>query len=110
MVPVDINDMKLETVARRRLGSAGPGEVDSISLQHCLMWFGVASMGIRQIFGEFGDQMANGRPPWSAYRALVFGRLIRLDNCPRVRPVGMEDTWRRMLAKCVLELTGAEEK
>ena len=80
MVPVDITDMKLETVARRRLGSAGPGEVDSISLQHCLMWFGVDSMGLRQIVGEFGDWMANGQPPWAAYRALVFGRLIGLDN------------------------------
>ena len=84
--------------------------MDSISLQHCLMRFGVASMGLRQSFGEFGDQMANGQPPWAAYMALVFGRLIGLDNCPRVRPVRMEETWHRMLAKCVLAVTGAEEK
>ena len=92
MVPVDITDMKLETVARLQSGSAGPGEVDSISLQHCLMRFGVTGIGLRQIVGGFGDWMANGQPPWAAYRALIFGRLIGIYNCPRVRLVGMGET------------------
>ena len=46
------------------------------------MRFGVEIMGLRQIFREFGDWMANGCLPWAAYRALVPGHLIGLDKFP----------------------------
>ena len=54
--------------------------------------------------------MANGRPHWMAYRALMSGHLIGLNKCPGVRPVGVGETWRQMMAKCVLVVTGAETK
>ena len=31
--------------------------------------------------------MANGRPPWTDYRALITGHLIGLYKCPEERPV-----------------------
>ena len=37
-------------------------------------------------------------------------RLIGLDKCPGVRPVGLGDTWHQMLSKFVLEVAGAEAK
>ena len=52
--------------------------------------------------------MANERPPWLAYRSMMSGRLIGLDNCPGVRPVGVGETWQWILEKCVLDVTGAE--
>ena len=110
MLPVDITDATVDTVARQLSGSAGPGGVESISLQHWLLGFGVASLGLRQIFGEFGYCMTNGRPSWVAYRALMLGRLIGLDKCPGVRPLGVGETWRRILEKCVMVVTGAEAK
>ena len=54
--------------------------------------------------------MANERPQWDAYRALMAGRLIGLDNHPGVRPVRVGKTWWRMMEKCVLKVTGQEEK
>ena len=54
--------------------------------------------------------MENKRPPWAAYRALVSGRLIRLDNNYGVRPAGLEETWRRLMEKCVMMVTGQETK
>ena len=108
MATVDITDATVATVARRLLGSAGPGGVDSISLQHWLLWFGVASMGIRQIVGESGEWMTNGHPPWAVYRALMLGCLIGLDKCPGVRPVGVGGTWRWMLVNCMLAVAGVE--
>ena len=36
------------------------------------------------------------------------GRLISLDKCPGVSPVGVGDTWRQILAKCMMVMTGAE--
>ena len=56
-------------------------------------------MGLRQIIGELRDWMANGRPPWAAYWVLMMGSLIGLSRCPSVRPVRVEETWHRLLAK-----------
>ena len=38
------------------------------------------------------------------------GRLIALDNSPGIRPVGIGETWRRLLAKCLLRVSGQEAK
>ena len=75
-----------------------------------MLRFGVASLGLRHIVGEFGDWITNTFPPWEAYKALMLGHLIGLDKCPGARPVGVEDTWRQMLAMFVLVVTGAEDK
>ena len=57
---------------------------------------------------NFVDWLANGSPPWAAYRAFMSGRLIALDKQPGVRPVGVGETWRRLFAKIVLKVTGPE--
>ena len=38
------------------------------------------------------------------------GHPIGLDKCPVVRSVGVGETWRRILAKCVLAVIGLEAK
>ena len=86
---MDITDATVATVAQRMSGSARPGGVESISLQYWLLRFGVASMGLQQIVGEFGDWMDNSHPPWAAYRALISRRLVSLNNFSGVRPVGV---------------------
>ena len=54
--------------------------------------------------------MSNICPNWEAYRALILGRLIGLDKVPGIDPVVVYDTWQRILAKCVLAVTGEEAK
>ena len=56
------------------------------------------------------DPMYYGRPPWAAYRLLIIGWLIVLHKQPGIRPVGVGDTWRRMMEKCLLQVTGQEAK
>ena len=36
------------------------------------------------------------------------GRLIALDKWPGIRPAGVGETWRRMMAKCLLRGAGPE--
>ena len=110
MVPVDITDDVVSAVAERLSGEAGPGGTDSISLQHWLLRFGAASGALRLIVAETGEWLSNGRPPWASYRALMSGRLIALDKSPGIRPVGIGETWRRLLAKCLLRVSGQEAK
>ena len=59
---------------------------------------------------EVGEWLSNGRPPWATYRALMSGRLIALDKSPGIRPVEIGETWRRLLAKCLLQVSGEEAK
>ena len=110
MVPVDITDDVVTAVAGRLSGGAGPGGTASVSLQHWLLRFGAASGELRQIVAEFGEWLSNGRPPWSAYCAMMSGRLIALEKYPGIRPVGIGETWRRLLEKCLLRVMGQEVK
>ena len=52
--------------------------------------------------------LANSSPPWAAYRALMACCLVALDKEPGTRPVGIGETFRRLIAKCVLKVTGLQ--
>ena len=110
LTPVDITDDTVTAVAGRLSGGAGPGGTDSVSLQHWLLQFGAASAELRLIVGDFVEWLGNERPPWAAYWALMSGRLIALDKQPGIRPVRVGDTWRRLMAKCLLKVAGLEAK
>ena len=49
--------------------------------------------------------MCNQILPWSKVRALVSGRLIALDKCPGVQPIGIGKCLRRIICKNVAEFT-----
>ena len=75
-----------------------------------LLRFGVVSGELRQIVAEFREWLSNGRPQWAAYSAMIYSRLIALDKSPGIRPVGIGETWRHLLAKCVLQVMGQQAK
>ena len=41
---------------------------------------------------------------------MMSGRLIALDMHTGVIPVGVEETWRQLMSKCLLWMTGQEAK
>ena len=110
LTPVDITNDTVTAVVGRLSGGAGPGGNDSVSLQHWLLRFRAASRGLWLIGGDFMEWLVHGWPPWAAYRALMSGRLITLDKQPGIRPVGVGETWRQMMAKCLLRVAGPEAK
>ena len=44
----------------------------------------------------------------AAYCAFMSGWMIAIDKQPGVRPVGIGETWRLLLGKIVLKVTGPE--
>ena len=106
MVSVDITDDVVVAVAGSLSGGVGPGGTESVSLQHWLLRFGVVRGELRLIVAEFGEWLSNGRSSWEAYCAMMSVRLIALDKSPGIKRVGIGETWRRLLAKCLLRVTG----
>ena len=107
---MDITDNTVMEVARKLSRGAGTRGTDSVSLQHWLLHFGAAIGELRMIVADFAEWLSNGRPPWAAYQAMMRGSLITLDKQPGVRPVGVGETWRRLMAKCLLQVTGKYAK
>eukprot|EP00957_Ditylum_brightwellii_P028826 2177773-Ditylum_brightwellii.AAC.1 len=89
-------------------GAAGPGGVDLIAWQDWLLRFGAASCYLCKAVAAVAWWLANTRPAWAAYRAIVAGRLIALNKCPGVRPVGVGEILLRMLGKCIIAVCGEE--
>ena len=110
MVPVDITDNVVAAMAGRLSEGAGPGGTALVSLQHWLLRFRAVIGELRLIAADFGEWLSNGQPPWAAYCTMRSGRMIALDKSPGSRPVGIGETWRRLLAKCLLWVTGQEAK
>ena len=107
---VDITDNTVTAVAGRLSGGTGPGGTDSVLLQHWLLQFGAASAEIRFIVEDFDEWLSNRRPPWAAYRALMSGRPVALEKHQGIGPVGVGETWRRLMVKCLLKVSGPEAK
>jgi hypothetical protein len=109
-VDVDITESVVEHVASRLSGAAGPGGADAHALSHWLLRFGASSKRLRAALAVLACWMANDSPPWAAIRALMAGRLLAIDKSPGIRPIGIGETWRRAIAKCVLHVAGSAAK
>lgn len=107
-VDLDITEDTVIEVAKNLSGSGGAGGTDSYTAQSWLLRFGEASCRLRVALANFTCWLANDFPPWASYRGLAVGRLLALDKCPGVRPIGIGETWRRAMAKCVLRVAGKE--
>ena len=107
---MDITDDTVTVVVGILSVEAGPGRTDLVLIQHALLYFGASSVELRLIARALVEWTGNGRPPWAAYRALMSGRLIALAKQPGIIPVGVGETWRRLMAKCLLQAEGPEAK
>ena len=82
--------------AHRIQGSAGPGGCDACHWQDGLLRYGAHSSRLRDAVAAFSHRLGNTIVPWNLVRALVSYRLIALDKCPGVRPVGVGETLDRL--------------
>ena len=105
-IPLVISSDTVEEVSAKLTGSAGPGGPDSITLKTWCLGFGQTSGELRAEIANFTTWLANTAPTWAAYRALMACRLVALDKLPGTRPLGIGETYRRLMAKCILQCIG----
>ena len=86
-------------------GSSGASETDSEHWQTVLIRHGAHSTPLRDEDATLVTKMCNQILPWSKVRALVSGRLIALDKCSGVRPIGIGECLRRIICKSLPEFT-----
>ena len=97
----------VEKVASKLSGGAGLSGFDSAALKGLLLTHGQASQRLRVVFAKFFEWLANGFPPWAAYRALLACQELVLGKKPiGIRPIGIGDIFRRAAAKVILLVAG----
>ena len=86
-------------------GSSGASGTDSEHWQTVLLRHWAYSSHLRDEVATLATKMFNKILPWSRVRALVSERLIALDKCPGVRPIGIGECLRRIICKRAAEFT-----
>jgi hypothetical protein len=112
LIDVDITASDIESIARRLRGGGGPGGMDSSVWSRLLLHYGTASANLREAVAELARAMTNTLfEPDEEQRllsALLANRLVALDKCPGVRPIGIGECLRRLIAKVVAQKTKHE--
>ena len=73
-----------------------------------MLRYGAHSARLRDAVAALARRLANSVTPWNDVCALVSNRLIALDKCPGVRPIGIGETLRRIIGKAVCSATRAD--
>ena len=111
MLPaLDITAETIEEVAKKLQGGAGPSGVHSLWWEHWMLRVGARSEKLREAVAALARVLANDVVPWQNVRALVANRLIALDKCPGVRPIGVGECLRRIIGKAVMVVAGVDLK
>jgi hypothetical protein len=107
-VEIDVTASHVEHVARRIKGGAGPGGCDSNQWHNFLLRYGAHSEKLRDNVASLARRLSNTLVEWEDISALMANRLIALDKCPGVRPIGIGECLRRILGKCIVLVTGPD--
>ena len=87
-------------------GSAGPSGLDSFAWRRLCSSFGSESHDLCSALAAVGRRLCSSLVNPDSISAFVACRLIPLDKCPGVRPIGVGEVPRRIIAKAILRTIG----
>ena len=85
-------------------GAAGPSGLDAYGWRHLCTSFRGASNDLCDSLASVARRLCTSYVDPVGITALVAGRLIALDKCPGVRPIGVGEVIRRIICKAVLSV------
>ncbi|CEM21107.1 unnamed protein product [Vitrella brassicaformis CCMP3155] len=108
LIDVNITDSTVERAARSLSGSAGLTGGDANFWQTFLLRYGAKSGRLCAAVASLVSILANTIVPWDNIKALRACRLIALDKCPGVRPIGVGEVLSRLTGKCMTMVTRSD--
>ena len=92
----------IRTAALHKHGSAGPSGLDALGWRRLCTSFQRASTDLCNSLALVARKICTTYVDPRGLAALTANRLIALDKCPRVRPIGVGEIVRRIISKAVL--------
>ena len=83
-------------------GSAGPSGLDASAMKRMCTSFQTASFNLCEALAKVARRIASSCVDPEPLKPLTACRLIALDKCPGVRPIGIGEVSRRIISKAVL--------
>ena len=99
-----INADLIRSVALRTSGAAGPSYLDAFAWRRLCTSFRGASVDLCNAVALSAKRIACELIDPACISSLLACRLVALDKCPGVRPIGIGETVRRIIAKAILSV------
>ena len=96
----------IRQVALHTHGAAGPSDLDAYAWRRLCSSFKSASNSLCIALADVGRRIATTNVNPEGLKAFVACRLIPLDKCPGVRPIGVGEVPRRIISKAILRVIG----
>ena len=97
-----IEGRTIKNAALRVSGAAGPSGIDSMMMRRLCVSFGSKSEDLCNSLALVARRLCSSYVDPDSLSAFLSCQLIALDKCPGVRPIGIGETCRRVIAKAVL--------
>ena len=96
----------IRSISLRTEGSAGPSKLDAKCWRRICTSFHGASIEICNSLAAIAKRLCSSYVNPSGLIAFTASRLIALDKCPGVRPIGVGEVIRRIVGKAILSVIG----
>ena len=101
----EITASHIQFVANHLQGGVGPGGCRSAHWKDALLWYGSSSAHLCEAVAALCQLLCNSIVPLDDIRALLASRVIALDKCPGVYPIGVGETLRHLMGKTICLVT-----
>ena len=95
----------IRSLAQKMEGSSGPSGLDSTAWKRLCSSFKSASVDLCNSIASLTRRLCSSYVDPQGISALTACRLVALDKCPGVRPIGIGETLRRLIYKAVFHIT-----
>ena len=104
----EINGLTILRSALSTEGGAGPSGVDACLWRRMCCSFQSASCNLREALAGTARRICSSFVDPEPLKPLTACRLIALDKCPGVRPIGIGEVSRRIISKAILTVINAD--